>query len=703
MSRTAFTHRSVLLAATEAEFTEELTALAGGRRGPARISGTATRRDRAVFVFPGHGSQWAGMTADLLDTSDVFLASIRATAEALAPYVDWSLEDVLREVPGAPGLDRIDVIQPALFATALGLAALWRSFGIEPAAVVGHSIGELAAAVVAGGLSLEDGARAGALWGKAQARLAGRGSMLSVLLPLEEVRTRLAAWDGKLTVAGINGPRSIAVAGDLDAVERLQEELTAEGVRARRVAIDYAPHCAHMDEIHEELLTVLAPLRPRKGSIPFYSGLTGAQLDTRSLDASYWFRSLREAVLFESGIRCLADHELFVEISPHPVMTLPVEQTLETTDSTAVVVGSLRRGADGPHRFLSSVAEAYAHGAPVDWSPVFPADAAIVDLPTYPFRHDTPEAAPAPFGSGGDPERTTGFLMDLVRSEVALVLGRGKGADIDPTRSFTDLGLDSATAVELRNRLVAATGLKLPTTLLFDRPTPEKLVARLAELSGVVAAHEPVSRALARRTASSDEPIAIVSMACRFPGGVASPEDLWRLLVEERDAVSEFPGNRGWALETLFDGDPDRAGTSYTRQGGFLHDVDRFDAEFFGISPREATAMDPQQRMVLETVWEAVERAGIDPAALRGSGTGVYVGAMAQDYGPRLHEAGEGVGGYLLTGTYTSVVSGRASYTLGLEGPAVTVDTACSASSWPCTRPRRHCGPASASWPSPAV
>ncbi|MFI8344051.1 acyltransferase domain-containing protein, partial [Streptomyces sp. NPDC085639] len=679
-SRTAFTHRSVLLAATEAEFTEELTALAEGRRGSARISGTATPRDRAVFVFPGHGSQWAGMTADLLDTSDVFIASIRATAEALAPYVDWSLEDVLREVPGAPGLDRIDVIQPALFATALGLAALWRSFGIEPAAVVGHSIGELAAAVVAGGLSPQDGARAAALWGRAQARLAGRGSMLSVLLPLDEVRTRLAAWGGKLSVAGINGPRSIAVSGDVDAIERLQEELTAEGVRARRVAIDYAPHSAHMDQIREELLTVLAPLRPRKGSIPFYSGLTGAQLDTRSLDASYWFRSLREAVLFESEIRCLADHDLFVEISPHPVMTLPVEQILETTDSTALVVGSLRRGADGPRRFLTSVAQAYAHGAPVDWSPAFPADAVAVDLPTYPFGRDTPEAAPAPFGNGGDPVRTAGFLMDLVRSEVALVLGRGKGADIDPTRSFTDLGLDSATAVELRNRLVAATGLKLPTTLLFDRPTPEKLVARLAELSGVVAAHEPVSRALARRTPGSDEPIAIVSMACRFPGGVASPEDLWRLLVEERDAVSEFPGNRGWALETLFDGDPDRAGTSYTRQGGFLHDVDRFDAEFFGISPREATAMDPQQRMVLETVWEAVERAGIDPAALRGSGTGVYVGAMAQDYGPRLHEAGEGVGGYLLTGTYTSVVSGRASYTLGLEGPAVTVDTACSAS-----------------------
>ncbi|MFD5999215.1 acyltransferase domain-containing protein, partial [Streptomyces erythrochromogenes] len=679
VSRTAFAHRSVLLAATGAEFTEELAALAEGRRGPGRVGGTAVPRDRTVFVFPGHGAQWPGMAADLLDASDVFLASVRATAEALAPYVDWSLEDVLRGAPGAPAPDRIDVVQPALFATSLGLAALWRSFGIEPAAVVGHSIGEMAAAVVAGGLTLEDGARTSALCGKAQARLAGRGSMLSILLPLDEVRPRIAPYGGRLSVAGVNGPRSITVAGDLDAVEQLQEELTAEGVRVRRVAIDYAAHSAHIDEVHEELLTALAPVRPRRGSIPFYSALTGALLDTRSLDASYWFRSLRETVLFESSVRCVADHDLFVEIGPHPVLTLPLEQTLEATGSTAAVVGSLRRGTDGPHRFLSSAAEAYAHGAPVDWSPVFPADAPVVALPTYPFRPGT-SATGDPFGTGGDPERTARFLMDLVRSEAALVLGRGTGADIDPARTFQELGFDSATAVELRNRLVAATGLKLPTTLLFDRPTPEKLVARLAELSGTVAAHRPVSRSVPRRDHGSDEPVAIVSMACRFPGGVESPEDLWRLLVEERDAVSEFPGNRGWALETLFDGDPDRAGTSYTRRGGFLHDVDRFDAEFFGISPREATAMDPQQRMVLETVWEAVERAGIDPAALRGSGTGVYVGAMAQDYGPRLHEAGEGVGGYLLTGTYTSVVSGRASYTLGLEGPAVTVDTACSAS-----------------------
>ncbi|NGO73301.1 type I polyketide synthase, partial [Streptomyces boncukensis] len=278
---------------------------------------------------------------------------------------------------------------------------------------------------------------------------------------------------------------------------------------------------------------------------------------------------------------------------------------------------------------------------------------------------------------GRGAEETTAFLMDLVRSETSLILGREAQDGIDPAASFKDLGFDSATAIELRNRLAAATGLRLPATLLFDHPSPEQLVDRLrAEMSGTRRA----VRAPRRRTAGADEPLAIVSMACRFPGEVASPEELWRLLVDERDAIADFPGNRGWSLDSLFDGDPGRAGRSYTRQGGFLYDVDQFDAEFFGISPREAAAMDPQQRLVLEASWEAVERAGIDPATLRGSGTGVYIGAMAQDYGPRLHEADETAGGYLLTGTYTCVASGRVAYTLGLEGPAVTVDTGCSSS-----------------------
>ncbi|XTZ15525.1 type I polyketide synthase [Micromonospora echinospora] len=1232
VSRSPLEHRAVVFAADRDDLAAALRGLADDRPVSEAVVGAAGATGEVAFVFPGQGSQWVGMAAELLETAPVFAEKLAVCAEALRPHVDWSLLDVVRGVPGAASLERVDVVQPALFAVGVSLAALWQSYGVHPSAVVGHSQGEIAAAHVAGALSLDDAAAVVALRSRVIAEMAGAGGMVSVATTADEATVTIARWNGRIALAAVNGPTSVVVSGDVAALDELVAEYESRGVRVRRVPVDYASHSAHVEPLRERLVELLAGLSPQSAGVRFWSTVVGEWLDTTGLDAEYWYRNLRQTVRFDEAVRSLvtAGYSTFVEVSAHPVLTMAMQETVEAVaDAAVTVTGSLRREEGGLDRFHRALAEVYVAGTPVDWRPAFAGGSGrLVGLPTYPFQRQhywvpaeepaapvtatglldhrfwdaveradldalrgtlavddaeaieslrtllpvlagwrrqqqehslldgwryradwqvTPEPAAArldgtwllalpagldddpavhdvrsalaqagadllPLAVGPDADRTglaaslagadvagvvsllawepqageggvlpglastlaltqalgdagldaplwlvtrgavavasydrladpgqgaiwglgrvvgveaphrwgglvdlpsrldsraagrlaailagtdgedqlavrasgvfvrrlvraglgdrppvrrftptgtalitggtgglgaraarwlasTGVehivlvsrrgpdapgaaelaaelrdlgarvtvaacdvadrsalaalldrvqadgppvrvvlhtagvsqttplmavtptelaevaagkatgaahlhdlladqdldafvvyssiaatwgsagqagyaagnayldalvqqrradgragtaiawgswgeggmhtadsdrklrdrgvppmdptvamsalcqaldhddvtltvvdvdwsrfaptyasarrrpllegvpeakaaldggapldageedgvaatlrrrlaeltpdrreetLTDLVRELAADVLGHDDATAIPAGTAFRDLGFDSLTAVELRNRLVAATGQPLPVTLVFDHPNAVVLARFL--LAGLVGDTVAATGAVAPSVVAGDDPVAIVAMSCRFPGGVTDPEQLWQLVTDGVDTVGEFPTDRGWDLDRLVDPDPEKPGTTYTDKGAFVYDAADFDSAFFGISPREALAMDPQQRLVLESSWEVLERAGVVPGSLRGSRTGVFVGTNGQDYRSLLVVAGDQVEGFGGTGNAASVVSGRVAYALGLEGPAVSVDTACSSS-----------------------
>ncbi|MEU7598772.1 SDR family NAD(P)-dependent oxidoreductase, partial [Streptomyces sp. NPDC039022] len=407
-TRSVFEHRAVVVGTGRAELLGGVESVASGVPAGSVVSGVARSNARPVFAFAGQGSQWLGMGRELAGVSPVFAARLAECAAALAPYVDWSLTEVLAGVEGAPALEAADVVQPALWAVMVSLAAVWEASGVVPDAVVGHSQGEIAAATAAGMLSLEDGARVVALRSRALKVLAGAGGMLSVSRPATEVQERLVRFGDRLSLAAVNGPSATVISGEPEALEELRAEFEAEGARARMVAVDYASHSAQVDRLEEEITSVLAGVSPRRGRVPMVSAMTGETLSGEELDAGYWYRSLRATVHYDRAVRLLAGrgHQLFVEVTPHPVLMGAMNDTLEEVaqetgpgTEPAAVCGTLRRGDGGAERLLTSLAEAFVNGAPVDWQAVLP-EGKRVELPTYAFRHERfwPKASAVAFG-----------------------------------------------------------------------------------------------------------------------------------------------------------------------------------------------------------------------------------------------------------------------------------------------------------------
>ncbi|MFF3868874.1 type I polyketide synthase [Micromonospora sp. NPDC001898] len=501
--RTHHPHRAVVLS-DRGDGSAGLDALAEGTPSPRVVLGHAGADGGVAFLFPGQGSEWPGMGRELLRTSRVFRETIAACEGALSEVVDWSLGAVLRGESGTPPQQRPDVLQPTLLAMMAGLAEMWRSYGVRPAAVTGHSQGEIAAAWLAGALTLPDAIRVSALRSRLFTELSGLGGMASVGLSPDETGGLLSR---RLEIAAVNGPRSTVVSGDLEELAALLAGCARRGVRTRRLPIGYAAHSYQVESIRDRLLEGLAGIRAEAATVPYVSGVTGDWHDTAAvpLDAAYWYRNLREPVRFDRAVGTLLDggNLKLIEVSPHPVLLPAVRETLDAVGASAAALGTLRRDEGDLDRWMAALAEAHVSGVAVDWPAVLVGTGGRrIDLPGYAFQRERywlnsalPRMDGRPTDDGGA-EETAGALLrrlatlapgerddalaDLIAEHVAVVLRYASPGAVPRDDTFRDLGFESLNAVDLRNRLGAATGVELQLADILNYPT----VTDLAEFLG---------------------------------------------------------------------------------------------------------------------------------------------------------------------------------------------------------------------------
>jgi acyl transferase domain-containing protein/acyl-CoA synthetase (AMP-forming)/AMP-acid ligase II len=761
--RAQLEHRAAIVAETPEALRRALRGVAGTMRleeePDAFVAlGHVHRAPRVAFLFTGQGSLYPCVARVLYETQPVFREALERCALTLDRDLPVPLIALLQEEAHGAKLQQTLCAQPVLFALAHALVALWRSWGIAPDAVLGHSAGEYAAACAAGAFDVETGLRMIMERARRMQALPAGGGMAAVFGPAPQVAEVIFEFGTDLSVAALNGPGETVISGRNEVVEAACRRFEATGMRAQRLAVSHAFHSALMEPMLPGFTEFLGTQALGSPELLFVSNVTGSTESRRLASPTYWAEHVRKPVLFGSGMAEL--HRLgcrtFVEIGPQPVLISLARRALAEPSLTCAA--SLRWGRPDRRQMAEAAAALFASGVRISWRGVHQgAVEAPGALPSYPFQrkrywlpqaegqawNGTPAMLPATAlpevpSFGADlaalpPADRLGRLREFLGNELRQALKLPPGEAVDPEQGFWDMGMDSMMAVQLRERVQRALGRELPATLAFAYSTLEELAEHLAnapapeaaradeparesvEVSGSEIAHlivpnmsdsvpersepnfapdspqsplsqayaviERLERELAAARVPAAEPIAVVGMGCRFPGGGSSPELYWRALSAGVDAVGPIPADR-WSLDDCYDPDRNAAGKIYTRFGSFLGDVSGFDAEFFGVSPREAVSLDPQQRLLLEVTWETLEHAGMAPASLRQSRTGIFVGVGQNDYARlRLHAGDlERITRFDGTGNGFCFAAGRLSHTFGLRGPSVAVDCACSSS-----------------------
>ncbi len=719
-TRATLPHRAAITAATTADLTRALHHLAAATPHPAITTShhPPTRPPHITMLIPGHGARLRGALAGLYPSDPAVTETLDSLAQILGPVTEPPISTLITADP--PDAERAEHLQPALYALTLALAAWWRARGVVPHTVLGHSAGAYAAATLAGIIGTEDGARLARRRGQLLAGLPGDGVMAVVACGAERLAGIGPLASGEAVIAAYHGPAETVIAGPRPAVTAVVDLMTARGIRSKLLHIPVAGHSPQMDAMLGPLGEAFAAIPLRPPQIGFVSDATGLTGGAEVTTADYWVRHTRQPLQFGEALRTAFDRGTTIMIELGSGGLLPIASALSPAGDTApALIASLSTHIDPRSHLAQALGRAWAAGAAVDWAGVMTAPAAPLRLPGYPFQRRTcwlpgpgsplrpsPTAADAPDGSPGEaadaPDGSPGKAADAaalpatagaaarfdagsltswLRAAVAAALDLPHPERLDPDAGLFDLGITSAMTVELRAGLEQIVGRPLPTTLFFDHPTIRKLAGHLAagpQQRTLPAARRPTPRA-ARPAAP--EPIAIIGIGCRLPGGVVDPRSYWALLMAGRDATGPVPESR-WDADAFYDPDPAAPGKAHTRRGGFLGcRVDEFDAAAFGISPREARSMDPQQRLLLEVACEALADAGCTDEGTQGTNTGVYVAINTTDYLNLLSTTGAaGEDPYLATGNTFSVAAGRLSYLLGARGPSMAVDTACSSS-----------------------